>query len=149
MSLRLVEIWRFKEPYHHTAIDDLESFFWLTIWCIHRTIEEKGELDPREADALGVLRSMNIRTHFNGRQIVLDRLLRARAPHPLLALFRSLLSQWWSLSQVGAEEISDLLGSTTAQESHILPTFLKAGSHTSPSKNDLTHSPCCLFTLLG
>jgi hypothetical protein len=63
MSLRLVDIWRSNRPYHHTAIDDLESFLWLTIWCIYCVIEEKGTLEISEADALEVLRSPDVKRH--------------------------------------------------------------------------------------
>jgi hypothetical protein len=120
MSLRLVDVWQFGEPYHHTAIDDLESFLWLTLWCIYCIIEDKGKLDQREAFALQILRSTEIRAHAASRQSVLHRLDDARTPSPLVALFKPLLVQWWRISDAAAQEVSDLIGSTTSPENDAL-----------------------------
>src|SRR6266576_908454 len=34
MSMRLLTAWQVRETIIHTAVDDLESFLWLLIWCI-------------------------------------------------------------------------------------------------------------------
>jgi hypothetical protein len=120
MSLRLVDVWLFMDPYHHTAIDDLESFLWLTIWCIYRIIEDKGQLDERGEFALETLRSTSIKKHAGARANLLDRLVKARTLPPLLALFQPLLLQWWRISDEGAQEISNLLKSTTSPENDAL-----------------------------
>ena len=121
MSLRLVGIWLYGKPYHHTTIDDLESFLWLTVWCIYCIIEDKGELDERDETALWILRSTDIRVHDTGRRRVLDFLSEDEDPlHPLLVLFQPLLLQWRHISQAGAREITKLLRTATSPENDAL-----------------------------
>ena len=119
MSRRLVRIWLYTLPYHHTAIDDLESFLWLTIWCIHCIIEDKGQLDEQEAVTLRSLRSTDMELHI--LKPALDCLVEEEDTlRPLLALFQPLLRQWWRISEAGAKEISKLLRSTTSPENDTL-----------------------------
>jgi hypothetical protein len=119
MSRRLIRIWLYMLPYHHTAIDDLESFLWLTVWCIYCIIEDKGQLDAQEAYTLRTLRSTNMDLHVTKPS--LDCLVEeADTLRPLLALFQPLLRQWWRISQAGAREISTLLRSTTSPENDTL-----------------------------
>ena len=120
MSLRLVDIWRLRKPYYHTAIDDLESFLWLTLWCIYCMIEDKGQLDEQDANALEVLRSTVINTHTYARKGLLYGLDDEETPHPLLALFRPLLVRWGHISREAAKEINKLLKYTTSPQNNVL-----------------------------
>ena len=43
VSMRILSAWSMKEKIIYTALDDLESFLWLLIWCIvHATKDIEG-----------------------------------------------------------------------------------------------------------
>jgi hypothetical protein len=43
MSMRILGVWLGHKPIFHTALDDLESFVWVLIWCIvHLSKDIKG-----------------------------------------------------------------------------------------------------------
>jgi hypothetical protein len=109
MSMRLVDIWRSSHPYNHMAIDDLESFLWLTIWCIYSIIEEKSKLEILEAGALRLLRSLDVERHSFGRVGILSKITEGPITSPLVQLFRPLLSQWRDISYGAAREVPKLL----------------------------------------
>ena len=40
VSMRILNAWNSKDKFVHTALDDLESFLWLLIWCIAHTTKD-------------------------------------------------------------------------------------------------------------
>ena len=40
VSIRILNAWNRKDNFVHTALDDLESFLWLLIWCIVYTTKD-------------------------------------------------------------------------------------------------------------
>jgi hypothetical protein len=61
LSLRVLKCWHHDQVHAHTAIDDLESFVWVLVWCI---LSINGSNTPDEELRIGVLRSTNMTSHI-------------------------------------------------------------------------------------
>ncbi|KAG8735182.1 hypothetical protein FRC10_010903 [Ceratobasidium sp. 414] len=59
MSLRVLRI-PIGQPYEHSFMDDLESFFWLILWCILERVEP-GNTNPGVEDLLNLLNQPNLK----------------------------------------------------------------------------------------
>jgi hypothetical protein len=60
MSVRVLRV-KPGTPYHHSYLDDLESFFWLIVWCVaaHRD-SENDHLNPEAQLILNDLNNHNL-----------------------------------------------------------------------------------------
>ncbi|KAG9112047.1 hypothetical protein FRC07_007997 [Ceratobasidium sp. 392] len=58
MSLRVLEI-PIGQSYQHSFMDDLESFFWLILWCILER-DERGNTNPGVDEVLNLLDQSNL-----------------------------------------------------------------------------------------
>ncbi len=55
MSMRILGLWLNHESIFHTALDDLESFLWLLIWCI---VHLTKDIDMARANNPGIDRML-------------------------------------------------------------------------------------------
>ncbi len=52
LSRRILKLWTDGKPYHLTAIDDLESFIWVTLWAfLHRKDKKLTNLEAAWLDS--------------------------------------------------------------------------------------------------
>ncbi|KAG8735177.1 hypothetical protein FRC10_010898 [Ceratobasidium sp. 414] len=58
MSLRVLRI-PIGQPYEHSFMDDLESFFWLILWCVLERVEP-GNMNPGVDGLLNLLGQSNL-----------------------------------------------------------------------------------------
>jgi hypothetical protein len=120
MSRRLLKTWLNNLPYTHTTIDDLESFMWLTCWCILCIIESKGQLQANESIVLRTFRSPHITDHYIARVDPITDMVDEDSPSRLLIQFGALLSKWNVISRKAAREIKDLLSSSLPPDNDCL-----------------------------
>jgi hypothetical protein len=99
--VRLLKVWVRGTPYHHTPLDDLESFLWLLVWCILCIIEEKGTLDEDEAEYLQCLQSPDARSFPESKTSILSGMhksVRDLVASEMVTRFYPLLSKWYEIS---------------------------------------------------
>jgi hypothetical protein len=91
LSLRVLECWYERKVHEHTAIDDLESFVWVLVWCI---LSINGSNTSREELQIEGLHSTNITTHIALKYGLLHALCRS-ARHgeagPIVKIFAPFL----------------------------------------------------------
>ncbi|KAG9124467.1 hypothetical protein FRC07_011542 [Ceratobasidium sp. 392] len=71
MSVRVLNV-KIGERYEHSFMDDLESFFWLILWCIAEHVDSVGAKPTREAqEMLDLLDQSNLTNIKNQKRSVL------------------------------------------------------------------------------
>ena len=56
VSMRILDAWEAREKIIHTALDDLESFLWLLIWCI---VHASKDIEGAKAANKGIQAMLN------------------------------------------------------------------------------------------
>ena len=95
MSHRLLESW--GSPPLHTAIDDLESFVWIVLWAILKTVKSPTS---RELDWLARISNDDVQAVANAKLGIIDVLTRLRIElFPELRPFRPLFQRWFLIAR--------------------------------------------------
>jgi hypothetical protein len=100
LSIRLLTAWLHNESIVHTAIDDLESFFWVLSWALIHILKKYGSQDPGILDVESALSSKDIRTNLTKQYFV-------ELFWPDVA-FGSLVRDWLGILKLARREVEQL-----------------------------------------
>ncbi|KAH8108726.1 hypothetical protein DFH11DRAFT_1070480 [Phellopilus nigrolimitatus] len=111
MSYRITRGWILDEFILHTAIDDLESFAWVVLWCALHKLE-----NPSKLEALWIerLTADELRHVLGGKISIIFDLSKKSAIRTLtfskpLVLLLPLVSKWLSVAREAAERLDTFL----------------------------------------
>lgn len=98
MSIRLAWAWLSSEQAMPTAVDDLESFFWVLIWAITYILEHCGDQNKRIRHMKGVLEDKDL------LHTLLKKVIAGDFRHD--AVFGGIIQEWMTIFDSASEEVS-------------------------------------------
>lgn len=113
MSLRITRGWILDEFILHTAIDNLESFAWVVLWCALHKLKNPSKLEAFWIKRLTADKSRQVLDFLDGKTgIIYDlskKSINAMTFSKPLLLLLPLVSKWLSVSREAAERLDMFL----------------------------------------
>jgi hypothetical protein len=103
MSARLLNAWDNNQPIVHTAIDDLESFFWVLVWVLVHILKEFGTIRNSTIDHPAERLSSNNIPYIIARESTVQRNWRD-------VVFGGLIREWFEISHKASFAVEQPLG---------------------------------------
>ena len=103
MSMRILGLWQGHESVFHTALDDLESFLWVLIWCI---VHLSKDIEGARANNRGI--NLMLDAWSSNVKSKMDKLSVAKRSWKD-AVFGGLVGKWLNIFGRVLEDTSDLI----------------------------------------
>lgn len=126
MSLALIKAWSIGMQVPHTAIDDLESFIWVSLWSVLSILESKNALENlKERSYLNTMRTDDLFKLRNRSEILEDLQGQQEVGEFSKGLepFGPLLIQWLQIAKPVARKVGRFLSDVVTLETFLCGVY--------------------------